>query len=248
MKDITPILRSLGLLDSEIKTYVRALEHGPATVLELVKASGLSRQATYVAIQTLTGRGLMSSALHAKKRLFAAEHPDKLLAYAERREVELREHVGDLKRLVPELELRAGGEKPVVKVFEGKEGINAIIEDMRLDQAKVTFEITDLEAMRAVLTSEDLAPLKRESKKMKRFVRGLYAGEMSPKAVDSERFALPDKYGHFKSHLGIYGNKVALVTFEGKMYSVIIESGALAKALHTLFELAFESAKNFPKK
>lgn len=248
MKDITPILRSLGLLDSEVRTYLRALEHGPATVLELAKATGLSRQATYVAIQSLTGRGLMSSALHNKKRLFAAEHPDKLLAYAERREVELREHVGDLKRLVPELELRAGGEKPVVKVFEGKEGINAIIEDMRLDHAKVTFEITDLDAMRSVLTSEDLAPLKRESKKMKRFVRGLYTGEVSPKMVDSERFVLPDKYQNFKAHVGIYGNKLALVTFEGKMHSIIIESGALAKALHTLFELAFTSAKDFPKK
>jgi len=70
MKDITPILKSLGLLDSEVKTYLASLENGPETVLDLAKLTKLSRQAVYSAIDALTERGLMSSALRGKKRYY----------------------------------------------------------------------------------------------------------------------------------------------------------------------------------
>ena len=249
MKDIKPILRSLGLLESEIKTYLRALQRGPSTVLELTKHTALSRQATYVAIQALTDRGLMSSSLHGKKRLYAAEHPDKLLAYAQRREQQLKERITDLKRALPELELQLGGERPVVKVFEGKEGIRAIISDMQATRHKDAEEITDVEAMYTVIGKDDLEPMRKEIKKYGTQVRGLYSGPVVETDLKTERFALPEKHSGFKANIGIYGNKIALVTFEGKMYSIMIESEALTKTLHILFELAFENAKNkFEKK
>lgn len=247
MKDIKPILRALGLLDSEVKTYLKALEKGPSTVLELAQASKLSRQATYTAIQALTRRGLVSSAEHGKKHLYAAEHPDKLLTYSERRVSDLKEKLDDLRRALPELELRVGGEKPVVKVFEGKEGIRAIIDDMRATHAKHSEEITDLEAMARVLTPKDLKPMREELRKIGAHIRGLYAGEFSATPVSSERYPVPkDRHG-FKSNIGIYGDKIAMVTFEGKMYSIIIESKALTKALRVLFEFAFEGAKKRQK-
>lgn len=249
MKDISPILKALGLLDSETKLYLRALEDGPGTVLDLAKATGLSRQAIYVAIESLTLRGLMSSALRGKKRFYAAEHPDKLLDYAKRRDAEMRERVQDLERLLPELELRVGGEKPIVKLFEGKQGLRAVILDMQASKAKDNLEIADLEAMRAVLKPEDLEPMRKELKKLGAHVRGIYAGEPSGKTLPSERFFLPASAGGFKSNVTVYGDKVAMVTFEGKLYSVIIESAALAKALKTLFRLALEGgAKDLPKK
>src|SRR5512142_2814354 len=130
MKDIAPILKSLGLLDSEVKTYLKALENGPGTVLDLAKSTNLSRQAVYVAINSLTERGLMSSALRGKKRFYAAEHPSKLLEYAKRRNEEMKAQTQDLERLLPEIEMQAGGERPVVKLFEGREGLKAIIADL----------------------------------------------------------------------------------------------------------------------
>ncbi len=244
MKDITPILKSVGLLDSEIKTYLKALERGPSSVLQLAKFTGLSRQATYVAIQSLTDRGIMTSALHGKKRLYAAEHPDKLLAYAERKGAELKERIGDLKRALPELQLRAGGEKPTVKVFEGAEGLRSIIIDMQKPTgSKITHEIADLEALNKVLTPEDLKPMRTELKKTGRHVYGLYAGEPIGKTVSSDRHFLPAKYKGFKANVSVYGNKVALVTFEGKMHSVLIENKALADTVRILFELAIERTK-----
>lgn len=248
MKNITPILSSLGLLDSEINTYLAALKHGPGTVLELIKLTRLSRQATYTAIEALTERGLMTSVTRGKKRYYAAEHPDKLLAYAQRRESELKERIGDLKRTLPELELVVGGERPLVKVYEGKEGVRAILDDVRTSSPKELKEITDLDAMYNILTPEDLKPFRDALKKAKTNVKGIYSGEPTDPASKLRNYYLPEGITDFKADIGVYGNKVALITFEGKMYSVIVESKALAKTLSILFDLAWECLKKQSKK
>jgi predicted DNA-binding transcriptional regulator len=240
MKDIAPILRSLGLLESEVKTYMSALEHGAGTVLELTKVTGLSRQATYVAIESLTERGLMSSALVGKKRQYSAEHPDKLLSYAQRREAEMHDRVTDLERSLPELELQIGGERPAVKVFEGKEGLRALMDDLQVTSSKKIDEITDTEAMYAILSLDDLAPLRKKLAKSKPVVRGIYTGVAKGKEVAADRYFLPKELWGFKTHIAIYEEKVYFVTFEGKMFSIIIESPAIAKTLRIVFEQAIK--------
>lgn len=244
MKDISPILSSLGLLDSEIKTYLGAFENGPSSAQDLAKISSLSRQATYVAIETLTRRGLMSSVTRGKKRFYAAESPEKLLTYAKQKERELKQKVKDLEETLPELEMQAGGERPVVRMFEGKQGLRAIIEDKKSTPHTYSMEISDLDALYKVLTPEDLTTLRQELKRKKTKVTGLYAGVPGKKIVpDSSRIMLKGKHKEFASDISVYGNKITLTTFVGKMHSIIIESKPLAKALEVLFELAFKGAK-----
>lgn len=241
MTNIKKLLSSLGLLDSEIKTYLAALQNGPSTVIELSKQTGLSRQACYVAIEALSNRGIMSSAMHGKKRFFAAEHPEKLVSYAEHKEKNLQETIQDLKRALPELELRVGGEKPVVKVFEGKEGIRAIIEDLSEEKPQIIREITDADALYSVLTPQDLQSLRADLQKAKTQVNGIYTGTTSEKnPVQSNRIFLDENKKGFSSNISVYKNKIALMTFKGKMYSIIVESPELAQAFNILFDLAFE--------
>ncbi|MDP3793430.1 MAG: hypothetical protein Q8R07_01620 [Candidatus Uhrbacteria bacterium] len=248
MKDLTPVLRSLGLMESEIKTYLVAFEQGAGTVLDFTKLTRLSRQATYVAIQGLTKRGLMSSVLHGKKRLYSAEHPDKLLAYAKRREVEMKERIHDLERTLPELELQMGGERPAVKYYEGKEGVRAVIADIQMTKPSDAFEIADLAALRKVLNEQDLEPMRATLKAVGTHVRGIYSGEPITKTTPHERYFIPEKYAGFKSVITIYNNRTSIITFEGKMHSIIIENDALVKCLRVLFDLAFRGAFDFPKK
>lgn len=244
MAMISLILQSLGLQPSEVKTYIAAHENGPSTVLELTKHTGLSRQATYVAIESLSKRGLMSSILRGKKRLYASEHPDRLLAYAHRRESEMHDRILDLERIIPELALQAGGEKPVVRLFEGKEGIRAMFEDLQGKDADTIDEITDLDAMWAVLEREDLAPIRDVSRKNK--IRGFYTKvDVASEDGHVRRFLLPAELTGFKSNITLCNDKIYFVTFEGKMYSIFIESRELAAALRALFELA---AKRYEKK
>lgn len=247
MKDVAQILKSIGLVDSEIKTYLQALQHGPSTVIDLAKYTGLSRQATYLAIESLSKRGLMSSVLRGKKSYYAAEAPSKLLAYAERKKKELAEQIDDLKKAVPDLELQAAGERPVVRFYEGKEGLRTHIADMKESKVKLLYEISDVAAMYKVLSQDDLKPLRETLSTLKTKIRGFYSGTTSPKTVDVDRFFLPEKYSDFKSNISVYENKVGIVTFAGKISSVVIESEPLAKTMRILFELAFEANKQLKK-
>jgi predicted DNA-binding transcriptional regulator len=240
MKDLSPILLSLGLLDSEIKTYLGALTSGPSTVIDLAKATKLSRQATYTAISTLTERGLMSSVERGKKSFYAAEEPEKLLAYAKRRETDVKDKVKDLEANLGELKLQRGGERPVVRMYEGKAGLKAIIEEMKNTGFETSSEIADLDALYGILSPDDLLEMRNMLKRRGTKSRGLLAGTPSAGIVDAVRVTLPEKYRGFKADVGVFGDKVELITFEGKMYSVIVESAPLARTMEILFDLAFK--------
>jgi sugar-specific transcriptional regulator TrmB len=243
MKDITPILRSLGLTESEVSTYLTALEKGPSTVLDLAKAAGLSRQAVYVAIDALGERGLMSSTLVGKRSLYSADAPEQLLAYAKRHEQDLRRRTEELERLLPELKLQVGGEKPVVRVYEGKEGIRASLADVQRTKPKEAYEIADLDAVRAVMPAEEVEPVRRELKKIGTKVYGIYSGKMSDTELKVDRLALPKELGGFNANITVYEDKVAMITLENKLYSILIESASLANAIRTLFKLAMKNAE-----
>ncbi|MBI2483017.1 hypothetical protein HYV74_02440 [Candidatus Uhrbacteria bacterium] len=245
MKDVAPILRSLGLLDSEVKVYLAALELGPSTVIDLASETRLSRPATYAAIESLTKRGLVTTLQSGKKRLFAGEHPDRLLQYAKRRELELQERVSELTRAVPELALRIGGAKPVVKVYEGKEGVLAIIESISASRPKQIDEITNVDAMQAVILDEERKPIVSEIQRVGTKVRGLYAGSSIKRSAHAQKRVLPQEFSGFRGHISTSDNSVALVTFAGKMHSVLVESEELAATFRVLFELAWQRAAEF---
>lgn len=236
---VTPILQSIGLLESEIKTYLMALKNGPSTVIELSKATKLSRQAIYDALGGLAERGIMSNVVRGKKKFYAAEHPEKVFAYAKRYLSDIETKVGDLGRMVPDLALGMGGERPLVRMFEGKESIHALTEDIKSTKFKSCYEISDMDALAKVATEDDLQDLRSTFKNKKVDFRGIYGGKTDRKSSEGyTRYALPDDKGGFKSSIGVYGNKIEMVTFEGKMHAVIIESEYLSRTLKVLFELS----------
>ncbi len=74
--------------------------------------------------------------------------------------------------------------------------------------------------------------------------RGIYFGKPSPKRLaEAVRYVLPPEQGGFRCNISLYGDKIALVTFEGKLHSVIIESKQFAQALRVLFSYAYETSK-----
>jgi len=244
MKDIGKILRSLGLNESEINTYLAALKQGASTVVELTKHTRLSRQAIYLAIESMTERGLMSSVMSGKKRLFTAEPPYKLLAYAKRKEVEMKEEINDLEKSLPELELQLGGERPIVQMYEGKEGIRAFLEEVKKVRPKKITEVADFAAVQKAMSFEDLAPYQKEVSKHHATIKGIYTGKaLRPSTVEMERISLPENSPHFSANITVFGDRVGFVSLEGKPYSVIIENKSIAKTMEHVLDLAYEEAK-----
>lgn len=241
-------LQQLGLSDKESKTYLASLELGSTSVQEIAKKAGLKRPTTYFAIGQLMKKGLMSSFEKGKKTFFTAESPERLVSLiaAQRRKAQALEE--DLQRVLPELNnlFNLTGERPRVRFFEGKEGLKAIQEDILKSKIKSLENIYPRDDFIKVFSQKEREEYiaKREKQKIK--VRTIYTSQKPPVLPSKERFVerkfVPHIRFPFSADIVIYGDKIAIGTYRGKLVGVIIESKEIAETLRLIFNLAWEAA------
>jgi sugar-specific transcriptional regulator TrmB len=244
MNTLVSSLRSLGFSEGEIRTYLCVFEFGPQTAIEIAKKTNLARQTVYDAISGLKKRGLMTMNEEGKKVSYAAEPPEKLLAFAKKRESDFKQQIGDLERIIPSLELQMGGnERPVVRMYQGKEGIRAMISDLSTAQTQNSYEIVDGPAMLNVLTDEDLAPFRKAIKSKNIVIKAILHGvpRPVPQSVPGHRKFLPKEDGNFKSYISVVGDIVSMSTYTGKLFSLVIKNKAIADAMRVLFKYAHKA-------
>lgn len=246
-------LAALGFTESEIKTYFVLIKHGSLTASDLAKQSELSRQTVYESIEALSLRALVTTAEHDGKRFFRAEHPEKLLSYAKRREQEMCQHVNDLAQEMTALEMQMHGERPVVKTYQGKEGVRAIMEEAVPLFPETIYEITDVDAMLRVLTPEDIKPMRQTAGRRVKKLFGIvgtrdiasthaeWRSRPPNPSITKHRVYIPQEEADFNSHVEIIGDTVTFVTYTGRMDSVVITHPSIAKIMRLLFKYAFRA-------
>ena len=69
MDELKKELEHLGLSDKEARVYLAALEMGPSPVQDISHKAHVNRATTYVMIESLAARGLMSTFQKGKKRI-----------------------------------------------------------------------------------------------------------------------------------------------------------------------------------
>ena len=250
---MTPIiereLEKLGLSEKEAKVYLAALELGPQPVQDIARKAAVNRATTYVMIEALTKRGLMTSFERGKKRLFNAEAPDRLLSLIRVRERELQEQEREFMQILPQLRavLAASGERPRVRFFEGAEGLRAIREEILATDAQEMRIAIEFKNISSVLSPEENA--EHDRRLAEKGIRGrlLYTG---PHAIETLR----REYPHFEfrsvssdrfpisGELTVFGNKIFVFTERGKLIGVVIEGEELTKTLRAVFDLAWAGA------
>ncbi|MFA6160998.1 MAG: helix-turn-helix domain-containing protein [Patescibacteria group bacterium] len=126
MKELINRLSEYGLSEKESSIYLAMLELGPASVQDIANKSGVNRATTYVTMEALKRHGLMSTFEKGRKTMFVAESPEHLkrLSSAELRAAQ--EKAERLQQSLPQfmaLFNSASETKPVVRFFEGEEGL-----------------------------------------------------------------------------------------------------------------------------
>lgn len=237
------LLKTLGFTDSESKIYLISLETGPAAVQDLAKKAKVSRVTTYAVIEQLMKDGLMSTVEKGKKHLYVAESPERLLSFVHSRVKTMEATLHEIESSLPDLKLLQRGEKPVVKLFEGIEGLKALQEDMIQSAPKTIDEFANLDSVHAILSREDLTSFRKEFEKLGTKGKILYT---SQQPLDRPRIGVIGKYIHpkllpFNGDIIIYKNKTAFSTYHGKLITVIIDSEIITNTVRSLFELAWES-------
>lgn len=235
------VLSSLGFSDSEATIYLTALELGPSTVQDLAKRAKVSRVTTYAVIESLSELGLMSSLEKGKKRLFIAESPERLVSFVSGRVKNMEATLKEVESAMHELKMIQRGEKPVVKMFEGVEGIKAITDDILLTRPEQIYEIGNLESIKNTLPPEILKPFKDVLEKQKIKVKAIYIPSEGFTPRPSAQVHFVDKKDYpITGDLIVYGNKIALSTFASKHISVLIENQELAETLKEIFKMALK--------
>ncbi|MBP9869489.1 hypothetical protein KBC59_02955 [Patescibacteria group bacterium] len=242
------LLKSLGFTDSEARIYLLSLEMGPASVQDLAKKAKVSRVTTYTVIEALMKDGLMSTVQKGKKNHYVAESPERLMSFVHTRMKTMDATLKEIEASLQDLKLLQRGEKPIVKLFEGKEGFFSIFDDIVATKPKDIQEFTNANAVRESIPKEEF---KDHISQLERLNVTTHALVLSDTPVSgrtkSEVIQLPSDEFSFSSNITVYADKVAFSTFRGKHISILIESAVVADTMRELLKLAREAAKKFKK-
>lgn len=234
-------LEAFGLTEKEAAVYAAALELGAATADQLANQSGIKRSTTYLQIEQLQEKGLMSTFEQGKKTLFTPESPENLerLLEKQRKDIELKQSF--LSKELPILtELFEGaGERPLVRFYQGKEGIKTIRQEMLDLKIKETYVYFAADEMEDLFSDEerDTYTEKRVSLGIKTKI--IYTRDKGPfldnPSKNSERKYLASSQGGLGSDIVVYDNKTAFLSMSGNIFGVVIESERVKKSVLTIF-------------
>ena len=121
--EISDVLKQIGLNEKQASVYLALLELGTATVNPIATKAGIKRPTTYLVLDELQAKGLVSLVPRAKKALYTAESPEQLLG-------DLYKKQEMVKRFMPNMLAlyNAKVDKPQVLLFEGKEAVRGVYE------------------------------------------------------------------------------------------------------------------------
>jgi sugar-specific transcriptional regulator TrmB len=238
-----------GLSYKEAKVYLSLLEVGTSIVSDIAKKTKTNRSTTYVLLESLVNKGLVSVSEKNKVKLYTPSSPERLIQYLQDSVQKYTQLVGVAHGILPELKsIYVGvGPKPKVQFFEGLEGIKTAYEDT-LTSKEAIRAYASIESMHNAL--QDYFPeyyKRRASKKIN--IRAIFpdtkeARERVKYNKEEMREAMlvsSEHYG-FSPEINIYDNKIVFMSLVEK-FALIIESRELADALKKAFELSWNEAR-----
>lgn len=244
---------NLGLVEKEAKVYLASLELGKSPVQKIAQKAGINRATTYVIIEGLMKKGLMSSFTEDKKHYFCAESPEKLSLLFREQAMAIQRKQEYLDKILPELRsLKASDkERPTVRYFEGKEGLRAMAEEFYITPQKEPAKmIYSVDLLNSIFTDEERLQLRE-----RRFKKGIKteviynfkSGELK-NTSDGKRLKVDEKEFPISCDIALFSNKVRIGSLKNKIVGIIIEDKEMAETLKTLFRLAWVGAQSIKKK
>jgi len=250
--EIESIIQSLGLNKKEVKVYLASLRLGPDTVNNIAKIAKLKRTTSYFVLEQLQDKAIASIKKTKKTTLFSVVRPKVLFERFKKQEKALEQVLPEIEKLYKE-QLH----KPKIEVFEGKEGVNLIYEDMEkylTSKEGILYygslaqflekEFIDVHDRWAKLVKD---PKNKAREIVSREDAKLFDYYKKTKNPNHQLRVLPKGLKLFNNDNAIYGNKLTILSTKKEVFVVVIESEAIAQSYRNLFELAWKSAKSVSK-
>ncbi len=244
-------LQEIGLSDKESLVYTALLHVDNDSVLDLSKKTKINRTTIYPVLESLAKKGLISEVKIDKKVRYQAEPPERLETYVERQKVVLDEQSKRLKDIIPQLKSvqREAGERPIVKYFEGREGIiSSFDEFFRNSEGNDTvYLIYPYDLVRSLFTESE-----REKYRKLRIDRNIKSKTIytsseieRPSDRTGDRFRIDGNKYPISCDISIFKDRVRISTLDSSLSGIFIVSKDFADTMRSLLNLYFDQiAKN----
>lgn len=247
----TQSLISIGLTKNEAELYLLTLNLGEATAADIARSSKLKRPTTYKTLDSLEAKSLLLKLKGRKKTTYQPAPPSTLLELAEKRQEELKRSELTLKTLLPHLTsaYTLSVDRPIVKVFEGVEGLKKIYMETLEDAQPILSFLQTQEVdpeMYKWLTTKYVE--KRAAKKIPAKVivaSGKWSKEYKEQDIKEDRFSkiVDSTKFPFQHEVMIFGDKVAFVNYKRgeNLIGIIIHHPQIAQTMKAIFDLSWSN-------
>jgi sugar-specific transcriptional regulator TrmB len=235
-------LQEIGLSDKEASVYLNLLSSGHSSAAEISRTTNIKRPTVYTILESLSKKGLASETTQGNKTRYQAEPPERLETFVERQKNLLEEKSKTLHSVIPELKImqRESSDKPIVKYYEGKEGVLSSLEELfnaKEKSEESIYFIYPKDKVDEIWTEKD-----RVAYKNKRMTVGLKSktvytwpqSQIGDTSDGSERFKIDQEKYPLKADIAIYGDKVKIHTLTERLSGIFIQNRDVADTLKSL--------------
>lgn len=243
LRELKEALSLLNLTPNAAQFYLESYGTGPASIGTIAKQCAMDRSSAYIAFEQLKEAGLMGEEAAGARKKVWAKPPKAVLAKLRTDIRRLRRQAESIEDAMPDL-LAAYSEeehKPVLQFFSGKEGLGRISEDILEHAEDEILLLSNLEEEDKVFTNHDHTDfIERRVKNGVRIrviatdsnrARTMQAADK--KFLREIRFVERDA---FESETYIYGDRVAMLSFDKEIIGFIVRSKSFAQTQKWIFE------------
>lgn len=245
-------LKKIGLSDKEAAVYIASMQLGPQTVQNISRKSQVARATTYLVLESLMKKGLISRYEERGKPIFIAEAPHQLERLINDREQQIAKDKEELKELLPLLQafMMTEDQRPLVRYYEGVEGLRALRSEItRQSNTEDTwYQIVPVDLVKGMFGDENFTHAStRKAKGIKsKAIIVTTSEKLRKKLTESadkwaQRKFIDAKFYSSPAGVVLLKDKVAFGTYTGRVGGVIIESEPIARMLRESFDLLWKS-------
>ncbi|HYC34415.1 MAG TPA: helix-turn-helix domain-containing protein [Candidatus Paceibacterota bacterium] len=250
MSKIKEILRELDLNDVETGVYLSLLDLGSGVTSAIASNAGFNRITTYEALKRLSKKGLLK--IRAKKdssvKYFVPEEFETIQAKLEEKKKSIEAVLSSAKELKSyfDAKFRIKEGKPEILFYEGKEGIQKVLEDTLKEKPEEILSFSSVESLEEGYDQQFLKNYWKKRVNLGIKTRGIMPDTQKAQAdFDQERnkkelrelLFLPTNLFSFSNEIDIYSDKIAISSHRrGSEHGIIIKSTSIAESMRSVFE------------
>jgi sugar-specific transcriptional regulator TrmB len=243
------VLQSIGLNGKRADIYLACLELGKATAYLISRKTNIKKPTVYDIVNDLMQEGVLYKTIKNKVTYYYPNDPLILIN-------KTKEKTRQIESIMPFLQnlYNSSSVKPLIRYFEGKEGIKEIYEDTlrTLKKGEIIYSFMG-EGMTDYLPKYTRGYVDRRVEKGI-VLKGIYSQrpelqeylKNNEKELRVVKLLAQDKFP-FPHEIDIYKNKVAIYIYGNEMFGTLIESKELYIAMKIIFDLAWVGA-DYPQR